>query len=366
MKRSSVRFGTARTGTGPPGPVELGTVLLAPLSGISDSPFRRICKRFGADAVYSEMVSSEGLTRGNRRTREIYRFSEEERPIGIQIVGRDPGRMAESARIVAEAGPDLVDLNLACPARKIVSRGSGCALMREPGRIARIARAVVDATALPVTGKIRIGWDEAAINALEVARTLEDAGVAAVTVHGRTWKQGFKGTSSWNEVARVKRGIGIPVVLSGDVTSPEAAERALEITGCDAIMVGRGVYGRPWIFREIHDYLGGGGSGSSGGHPGDGVSTGRIYRSAGPDEVRRTILDHLDLSIAEYGEETAVIRFRKHLLWYTKRMHGVVALRPVMSRIATRLEVTKLLDEIFGRRPDEVRDGGWGRDPDGV
>ena len=309
--------------------VEMGRIFLAPLSGVADSPFRRICKRFGADTVYSEMVSSEGLSRENERTLEVLRFTEEERPIGIQLFGRSAARMASSARIVERMGPDLIDMNFACPVRRIVSRGTGCALMLEPETISRIASAVVGATDLPVTAKIRIGWDDKNINALEIARILEDAGVAAVAVHGRTCKQGFKGRSSWSEVARVKQGVRIPVILSGDVTSPEMGEQALRETGCDAIMIGRGAYGRPWIFAAVHACL-----------------KGEEFSAPGFEDVRRVILEHLDLAIAALGEHLAVVRFRKHLLWYTKGMPGVVALRPAVSRVAGRREVETLLDRL--------------------
>ncbi len=311
------------------GSTELGRIFLAPLSGVADSPFRCICKRFGADTVYSEMVSSEGLSRENERTVEVLRFTDEEHPIGVQLFGRDPERMATSARQVEGLKPDLIDMNFACPARRIVSRGGGCALMREPETLSRIASAVVKATDLPVTAKIRIGWDDENINALEITSILEDAGVLAVAIHGRTWRQGFKGISSWEEVARVKRAAGIPVILSGDVTSGETAERALQKTGCDAVMVGRAVYGLPWIFKAIHAYL-----------------KGEEFTVPRFGEMRQVILDHVDMGIATLGEETAVMRFRKHLLWYTKGMPGVVALRPAVSRVATRQEVEMMLDRL--------------------
>jgi tRNA-dihydrouridine synthase B len=309
---------------------ELGRIFLAPLSGVADSPFRRICKRFGAEVVFSEMVSSEGLARERPKSTAFLRFHEEERPIGIQIFGHDAGRMAEAAAMVEEAKPDFIDINMACPSRKIVKRGGGCALMREPQRAGEIAARVVGAVGLPVTAKLRIGWDEENINALEVARVLEDRGIKALSVHGRTFRQGFRGASSWEEVARVRRGVGVPVVLSGDVLSPSDAERALGDTGCDAVMVGRATYGRPWIFREIGDHL-----------------EGRLYEAPGPREIVRTILAHLDLGIMEFGEKVATIRFRKHLLWYTRGVPHVVALRPSMSTIGTRAEVSRLLSRLF-------------------
>jgi tRNA-dihydrouridine synthase B len=313
---------------------ELGRIFLAPLSGVADSPFRRICKRFGAEVVYSEMVSSEGVSRGGLKSVDIMRFHPEERPIGIQIFGSDPLRMARSAELVAEAEPDFIDINMACPARRVVNRGAGCALLRQPERLSEIARSVVSRVMLPVTAKIRIGWDEGSINGVDVARLLEDQGVVGVSVHGRTWKQGFRDRASWDEVARVKRAVTIPVILSGDVRGPEDAEKAFTETGCDAVMIGRGIYGRPWLFREIHAYLEGG-----------------SYAAPDRRTVKSTILSHLDLGIAEFGEQLATVRFRKHLLWYTKGIHGVVALRPDMSHVTTREDVVEILDRILARAP---------------
>jgi tRNA-dihydrouridine synthase B len=308
---------------------ELGRVFLAPLSGVADSPFRRICKRFGADTVYTEMVSAQGLTRGSTRTAAVFRFDEVERPIGVQLFGSDPARMADAAAMVAASKPDFIDLNLSCPARKIVTKGAGCALMRDPSKAAGIARAVVDATDLPVTAKMRLGWDDDTINAGRLAALLEAAGLAAIAVHGRTCKQGFRGRASWGEVAKVKRAAGIPIILSGDILSPEAAERAFRETGCDAIMVARGVYGRPWIFRSIHGRLAG--------EP--------VIEPTG-DEKKDVVLAHLDLTIEHYGERLGSVRFRKHLLWYTKGVRGVVALRPAMSHVASRREVAEILSRL--------------------
>ncbi len=309
---------------------ELGRIFLAPLSGVADSPFRRICKRFGADTVYTEMVSAQGLTRCNRRTADVFEFVEEERPIGVQIFGTDPGRMADSAAIIESDKPDFIDINLACPARKIVARGAGCALMREPLRVGEIARAVIGATGLPVTAKMRLGWDREHINAVRLTQILEDCGVAAVSVHGRTWKQRFSGQASWSEIAEVKRTVGIPVILSGDIFSADDAERALRETGCDAVMVARGVYGRPWIFRSIHRHL-----------------AGRPAQEPSVSEKLDVILAHLDLAIMQYGERLAAVRFRKHLLWYTKGVPGVVALRPAMSLVESRREIEEVLSRLL-------------------
>ena len=311
------------------GSCELGRVFLAPLSGIADSPFRRICKTFGADTVYTEMVSAQGLTRGSRRTAGVFRFDQSERPIGVQLFGADPQRMADAAAIVAASGPDFIDLNLSCPARKIVTKGAGCALMRDPVKAAEIARAVVAAIGLPVTAKTRLGWDDTALNAVELAGRLEDAGITAVAVHGRTWKQGFRGPASWGGVADVKRAVGIPVVLTGDIFSPEDAERAFDETGCDAVMVARGVYGRPWIFKSIQSRL-----------------AGVVAAEPTGDEKRDVVLRHLDLVIDHYGERLGAVRFRKHLLWYTKGVHGVVAWRQAMSHAESRQDIAEILTRL--------------------
>jgi tRNA-dihydrouridine synthase B len=310
---------------------EIGRVFLAPLSGVGDSPFRRICKEFGAEVVYSEMVSAIGLAKANWKSRAILKFHEDERPIGVQIFGRDAAYMGVGARLVEEALPDFVDINLSCPAAKIVSRGAGAALLREPELIGPIARAVVAGTRLPVTAKIRLGWDHARINAVEVAQILEDAGVAAIAIHGRTWEQGFRERASWEEIARVKRAVGIPVILSGDVRTAEDGERALSESGCDALMVGRGAFGRPWVLRAIREHL-----------------AGRPYAEPTFREVRTIVMRHLDLGIEEFGEHLAVTRFRKHLLWYTKGARGVVRLRTQMGTTATREEVAGVLEVLGG------------------
>jgi len=313
------------------GSLEVGRVFLAPLSGVADSPFRRICKGFGADLVYSEMISSVGLSKANWRSWAILNFHEDERPIGVQLFGRDPHLMAEAARLAGDARPDFVDINLSCPASKIVSRGAGAALLREPELIGRIASAVVDAAAQPVTAKIRIGWDRATVNAIEVARIVEDAGVVAIAVHGRTWEQGFRDRASWEAIAQVKQAVKIPVILSGDVAAPEDAARAFSETGGDALMVGRGAFGRPWIFEAIKAHLGG-----------------RPYSLPDLEAVKAVALHHLDLGIGEFGERIAIRRFRKHLLWYTKGMHGVVRLRTEMSKVLAREDVANVLGGLKG------------------
>lgn len=306
-----------------------GKVLLAPLAGISDSPFRRICKDFGAEGVYTEMISSEGLTRKNLRTAELTQFTAGERPIGVQLFGKRPARMAEAARLIEELEPNLIDINACCPARRVSSKGSGAGLLRTPDLLREIVGAVVGATKLPVTVKLRIGWDDESINATETARIAEEEGAVAVCMHGRTAKQGFRGRSEWSRVAEVKAAVGIPVILTGDIMNPEDAGRGLKETGCDAVMVGRGCFGRPWIFRQIIELR-------------DKGSCATFPES----EMRAVALRHLGLMIEAFGEKMGVLRFRKHLLWYTKGLYGVVALRQQMSHAHSRDEVAALLDRI--------------------
>jgi tRNA-dihydrouridine synthase B len=306
-----------------------GKILLAPLSGISDSPFRRICKGFGADGVYTEMISSEGLTRKNMRSAELAGFTEGERPIGIQIFGKRPERMAEAARMVEDLKPDIIDINACCPARRVVSKGGGAALHRTPDLLREIISAVVGATSLPVSVKIRSGWDDDSINAVPIARMAEDSGAAAIAVHGRTAWQGFRGVSDWSRVAEVKRAVGIPVILSGDVMRPEDVKRGIDETGCDAVMVARGGFGRPWIFAQAREYMQNG-----------------AYAEFPLEKMTEVALRHLDLMIEMFGEKMGVLRFRKHLLWYTKGLYGVVALRAGMSHLNTKAEVGALLNRV--------------------
>ena len=314
------------------GNLETGRIYLAPLSGVADSPFRRVCKTFGADVVYSEMVSSVGLSKDNWRSKALMKFYDDERPVGVQLFGRDPAYMADAARMAGDTGTDFLDLNLSCPASKIVSRGAGAALLREPDTIRSIARAVVGATSLPVTAKIRIGWDRASVNAVEVARMLEGEGICAVAVHGRTFEQGFRDRATWDQVAGVKQAVAMPVILSGDVRTPEDARRAFEETGCDALMVGRGSFGRPWVFAAIKQHL-----------------AGAPYTVPTFEESIAICLRHLDLSIEEFGERIAVRRFRKHLLWYTKGTRGVVRLREHMGKVVGRADVADLLATLTGQ-----------------
>jgi tRNA-dihydrouridine synthase B len=234
-------------------------VVLAPMAGVTDLPFRLLAKEMGCSLLYSEMVSDKGLLHNNCHTFDMLRIDDRERPVAVQIFGSEPAPMAAAARIVAGAGADIIDINMGCPTPKIVKNGEGSALMRRPELARDIIAAVAGAVTVPVTVKIRKGWDEASVNAVEVAALAEQAGAAAIAVHGRTREQFYAGQADWDIIRRVKERVRIPVIGNGDVRSPEDAARLLAYTGCDAVMVGRAAQGNPWIFRQIGEYLASGG-----------------------------------------------------------------------------------------------------------
>jgi tRNA-dihydrouridine synthase B len=232
-----------------------GPVVLAPLAGVTDHTFRFLCREMGASLVYTEMVSADGLVRKNPGTGRLIYFEESERPIGVQLFGSDVEIMACAAERLADRGFDLIDLNFGCPVKKVVKRNAGSALMRDPERLAQITEAVVRAVDLPVTVKIRSGWCEEAINAVQVARMAQEAGAKAVAVHARTQKMGFAGRADWEIIAQVKAAVSIPVIGNGDIRTPQDARRMLDDTGCDLVMIGRGALGNPWIFRRTDGFL---------------------------------------------------------------------------------------------------------------
>lgn len=310
-------------------------LLLAPMEGYSDQPFRRICKRMGADLVYTEFTSSEGLVRLAGKTARKISLAEDERPAGVQIFGRDPDRMEAAARRVAEEQqPDIVDINFGCPARKVCGHGAGSQLMREPDLLVEIARRVVEAVELPVTAKIRLGWDWDNINVIEIGLRLQEAGIQALTVHGRTRNQKYEGEADLDWIARVKEALDIPVIGNGDVRTAEDAERMFRHTGADAVMIGRGAMHNPWIFREARAWI--------------------DHREVLPaprllDRVN-LLLDHLALSIEHKGEERAVLEMRKMYSAYLKEYRGVRQLRSelvcILDAGEVRSRLLQLRDEL--------------------
>lgn len=301
--------------------------VLAPLAGLTDSPMRRICRAMGASMVWTEMVSAEGTIRESERTFDFLAFGEEERPIAFQIFGSRPESMAAAARRVASLGPDIIDINVGCPAKKVVRSGSGAALMRDTALLTEIVSGVVESVDLPVTAKIRSGWDADSLNAVEVAALIESCGAEAVTLHPRTRVQGFTGVADWSLIREVKRAVSIPVIGSGDARSAADALRMLEETSCDAVMIGRGAVGNPWIFRDAVEL----------------AETGRISPSPSLPETLAIAVRQLDLMVELKGERRGVREMRKHLVAYLRGFRGAVRLRSELVRIDSHVEVRERL-----------------------
>jgi len=315
-----------------------GNIFLAPMAGITDIPYRRIMKRFGAALVYSEMISANGLVRAGAKTRQLMLSSPEEQPLGIQLFGSDPEIMAEAAR---EAAPyaQLIDLNFGCPAKKVIRAGAGCALMRNPERIGRIVAAVRNATSLPLTVKIRAGWDNDSVNYLEVARLAAAEGADAVTLHPRTRSQGFGGKADWSLIRRLKNAIDVPVIGSGDIFTPEDGLEMERNTGCDAIMVGRGSFGNPWLLQNIHNLQ-------------------NELPLQVPSRLERycTLRDHWQMFIHFYGPRRAVGHMRKHLAWYARGMNDACEFRHKVNRALTPEGLIEAIDGFFGpTEPGDLR-----------
>jgi len=285
--------------------------VLAPLAGLTDSSMRRLCRRNGASMVWTEMVSAEGAVRNSWKTFELLAFHEEERPIAFQLFGGRPESMAEATRRIVSLKPDAIDVNAGCPVKKVIKSKSGAALMRDLVLLRDVVQAVLESTTLPVTVKIRSGWDDASINAPDAAGMLDELGVAAVTVHPRTRVQGFKGTSDWSLLTEVKRSCSIPVIGNGDVKTPQDALRMLEETGCDAVMIGRGAVGNPWIFSGAASL----------------AATGKAPPSPSLAERLELVIEHLDLMVEDKGERRGVMEMRKHIVAMLKGFPGAVGLR---------------------------------------
>jgi len=308
-------------------------VFLAPMEDVTERPFRRLCRRFGADLVYTEFVSSEGLIRHAAKTRSKIALAEDEHPVGIQLYGNREEALVEAALLSEAVGPDLIDINFGCPAKKVACKrvgvGAGAGLLKEPELLLSLTRAVVRAVRLPVTVKTRMGWDDSTVIIEDLARRLEDCGIAALTLHARTRCQAFKGQADWSWIARVKRAVSIPVIGNGDVREPADALRMFAETGCDAVMIGRGAIGNPWLFARARACLEGAPD------PGPPAFSDRlaVYREL------------LDASVAEKGEPRGVYEMRKHLSGYLKEVHGISALRNRIMQERTRLGVHARIDE---------------------
>ncbi|MCR4427067.1 MAG: tRNA dihydrouridine synthase DusB [Firmicutes bacterium] len=290
-------------------------LVLAPMAGVCDLPFRLICKHMGCALVYTEMISSMALWYRNRRTSFMLTLSEREHPVSVQIFGSNPEVMAQAARVAAASGADIVDINMGCPVPKVVKNEEGCALMRRPGLAQDIVRAVVSSAGVPVTVKIRMGWDDASANAVEFAQACVEAGASAVAVHGRTRAQGYQGNADWGIIARVKAAVSVPVIGNGDVRDPLDVARMMDETACDGVMIGRGALGNPWIFRRSLHYL----------------ATGEVPPEPTAVERIDMALNHLDTDVEYKGAKTATSEMRKHLAWYIRGLPRATRVRDLVN-----------------------------------
>jgi len=306
-------------------------LFVAPMAGVTDRPFRQLCKQFGAGLAVSEMVASNSLLWGSEKTRRRANHDGEVEPISVQIAGADPAMMADAARYNVEQGAQIIDINMGCPAKKVCNTMAGSALLKDEPLVGQILESVVNAVDVPVTLKFRTGWDTANRNALKVAKIAEESGVQLLSLHGRTRACGFSGRAEYDTIREVKRATRLPVVANGDITTPEEARQVLEYTGADGIMIGRAAQGRPWIFREIAHYL----------------STGEKLPSPLVSEIHAVLIAHLHDLYSFYGVERGVKVARKHISWYTKGLAGSASFRHRMNQLESREEQLAAVDGFF-------------------
>ncbi|MGL4799726.1 MAG: tRNA dihydrouridine synthase DusB [Cellulosilyticaceae bacterium] len=303
-------------------------IFLAPMAGVTDLPFRLICKSFGCGMVYTEMVSAKGLMYENENTNLLLQVREEEHPIGAQLFGSDPKIVSSMAQQVAKSQVDFIDINMGCPAPKITKNGEGSALMKNPELIGEIVYATARAIDKPLTVKIRKGFDDESVNAVEVAKIIEQAGASMLTIHGRTREQFYSGVADWDIIKKVKESISIPLVGNGDIRSPEDAKRMMDMTGCDAVMIGRAAQGNPWIFSRTLHYL----------------ETGELLPEPTLEERIPIILKHADMLVDYKGAFTGIREMRSHLMGYVKGVHGATDFRRQLTSVTTVDDIKYLLE----------------------
>ncbi len=308
-----------------------GSAALAPMAGVTDRAFREICIEYGASYVTSEMISSKGLTMGDRKSGFLMTIGEKEMPASVQIFGCEPETMAEAAKLAEQTGCIAVDINMGCPAPKVAGHGGGAALMKNPALAAEIANTCVNAVKIPVTCKIRSGWDDDNINAVELAKLLVQAGASAITVHGRTRKQMYSPPVNYDIIRKVKDAVPVPVIGNGDVTDIESAEFMLNETGCDHLMIGRGALGTPWIFARINEYF----------------TSGKILPEPGIEEKMAVMIKHIGLLCEYKGDYVGMREARKHAGWYIKGMRGAATFRREIGELETMDQLKKLAERVI-------------------
>lgn len=317
-----------------------GRVFCAPMAGISTRPYRIFARRFGAAVVYTEMISSHGLAYNDKKTNDLVEFGDDERPIGVQLFGADPEIMHQAARAVSERKPDIIDLNFGCPVKKVVRKNGGAAVLKDLGLTRELVSATVSAGDIPVTVKLRSGWDETSKVFAEAGKVCEEAGASAITLHARTRAGQFAGRACWDDIRRLKDIVAVPVIGNGDIQSGEDAARMIDMTGCDAVMIGRAAMGYPWIFREVNAFL----------------ESGAKLPPPSLDEKIAVMIEHARMLLDTFGEKRAMFKMRHHVAWYARGWPGVAKIRRRAFAMTTIAELETLLDDYRSGRIEPAND----------